>query len=96
MGHVQSLKCDFYGGGHENKRCSLEGLSEEAQFASFQKINPYSNIYNPGWKDHSNFRWSNNQNQSGNQAMQQNQQASNFQRKPLQLEEALQNFIKAT
>lgn len=76
----------------------MEGVSEEAQFANFQKNNPYSNTYNPECKDHPNFCWSNNQNQnqSGNQAMQQNQQASNFQKKPSQLEETLQNFIKAT
>ena len=27
-----------------------------------QKYNPFSNTYNPGFKDHPNFRWSNNQN----------------------------------
>lgn len=96
VSRVKSLKCDFCGGGHENGRYFLEVVSEEAQFAIFHKNNPYSNSYNMGWKDHSNFHRSNNQNQSGNQAMQQNQQASNFQRKPSQLEETLQNFIKAT
>lgn len=96
MNHVQSLKCDFYGGGHENERCLFKGVSEEAQFANFQKNNPYSNTYNPGWKVHPNFRWSNNQNQSDNQAMQQNQQASNFQKKPSHLKETLQIFIKVT
>lgn len=45
---VQARRCDFYGEGHENERCSLEGSSEEAQFANFQKNNPYSNTYNPG------------------------------------------------
>lgn len=32
---VQALKCDFFGGGHENGRCLLEGISEDAQFANF-------------------------------------------------------------
>ncbi|GLU07084.1 hypothetical protein SLE2022_240580 [Rubroshorea leprosula] len=27
-----------------------------------QQNNPYSNTYNPGWKNHPNFSWSNNQN----------------------------------
>lgn len=53
----------------------------------------YINTYNPGWKDHPNLRWSNHQNSSANQGMQQSQQAL-FQRKLSQLEETLQNFIK--
>lgn len=96
MSQVQALNCEFCGGEHENRRCSLGGVCEEAQFSIFQKKNPYSNTYNPGWKDHSNFRWSNNQNQRGNQAMKQTQQASNFQKNPSKLEETLQNLIKAT
>lgn len=77
VSQVQALKYEFCVGGHENRRCSLERVSEEAQFANFQKNNPYSNTYNSGWKDHLNFRWSNNQNQIGNQAIQQ-RQAYNF------------------
>lgn len=60
VSQMQSLKCDFCGGGHENRRSSLEGVSEESQFANFQKNNPYSNTYNMGWKDYPNFRWRNN------------------------------------
>ena len=67
---VQALKYDFFGGGHENGRCSLEGVSEEAQFETFQKNNPCSNTYNLRWKDRPKFRWSNNKNQSGKQVMQ--------------------------
>lgn len=62
VSQVQVLRCDFYGGEHANERCSLEGTSVEVQFAGFQKKNPYSNTYNSGWKDHPNFRWSNNPN----------------------------------
>lgn len=69
VSQVQSLKCDFYWGWHENGRCALEWVSEEAQVANSQKNNP-SNTYNLGWKDHLNFCWINNQNQSGNQFMQ--------------------------
>lgn len=46
VSQVQALNYDFCGGGHENGRCSLEGVSEEAQFAKFQKNNPYFNTYN--------------------------------------------------
>lgn len=95
VGHVQALRCDFCGGEHANGRCSLEWTSEEAQFANFQQNNPFSNTYNPGWKDHPNFCWNNNQNSNSNQGMQQSQHDL-FQRKPSKLEETLQNFIKLT
>ena len=33
--------------------------------SNFQRQNnPYSNTYNPGWKNHLNFSWSNNQGQA--------------------------------
>lgn len=53
--HVQPFRFDYYGGGHANRRCYLEESSEEAQFSNFHKNNPYSNTYNPGWKDHLYF-----------------------------------------
>ncbi|XP_050909769.1 uncharacterized protein LOC127123611 [Lathyrus oleraceus] len=95
VSQVQTLRCEFYGEEHVNRMCSLEWSSEEVQFANFQKNSPYSYTYNLGWKVYLNFRWSNNQNASVNQGIQQSQQAS-FQRKPSQLEETLQNFIKIT
>lgn len=55
MSQVQAFRCDLYGGEHTNERCSLEGTSEEVQFANFQKNKPYSNTYNLGWKEHTNF-----------------------------------------
>lgn len=35
MSQVEALRCDLYGGGHKNVRCSLKGSSEEAHFANF-------------------------------------------------------------
>ena len=37
-----------------------EGLTpEEVNFINFQRQNnPYSNTYNPGWRNHPNFSWS--------------------------------------
>ena len=32
------------------------------QFLGRQANNPYSNTYNPGWRNHPNFSWSNNNN----------------------------------
>lgn len=55
VSQVQALRCDFYGEGHENGRFSLERPCEKDKFSN-------SNTYNHEWKDHPNFRWSNNQN----------------------------------
>lgn len=69
---MQALKCDLCEEGHANEMWSLEGSSEVAQFSNSEKNNSYSNTYNPGWKDHPNFRWSNNQNISDNQSVKKN------------------------
>ncbi|GKU89688.1 hypothetical protein SLEP1_g3794 [Rubroshorea leprosula] len=63
-----NINCDLCGGAHPSSEC-LEGnsfisSSEHANFVGFnkQQNNSYSNTYNPGWKNHPNFSWSNNQN----------------------------------
>jgi hypothetical protein len=40
------------------------------------KNNPYSNTYNPGWRNHPNFSWSSNQNVQNPQGQQRNFQPS--------------------
>jgi hypothetical protein len=40
------------------------------------KNNPYSNTYNPGWRNHPNFSWSNNQNALNFQGQQRNSQSA--------------------
>lgn len=55
----------------------------------------HSNTYNPGFKDHSNFKCSRNQTMNANQGIPQAPQAPQ-QRKPYQLEEDLSQFIKVT
>jgi len=49
--------------------------------------NLYSNTYNPGWRNHPNFRWSNNNENN------QNQSNSNFPNQTPQPPFNLQNFI---
>ncbi|KAA3477375.1 Transposon Ty3-G Gag-Pol polyprotein [Gossypium australe] len=44
-----------------------ESQSEEASYLNNRGRDPYSSTYNPGWKDHPNFKWGGNQ-QSVNQA----------------------------
>lgn len=52
----------------------------------------FSDTYILRQKDHSNFRWSNNQGQESNQRVPQNQQLRNL----LFLEETLPQFMKIT
>ena len=49
------------------------GLEEEKEGQAMNNYNsrprndPYSNTYNPGWRNHPNYSWSNNNQTSGNQ-----------------------------
>ncbi|MCH98527.1 hypothetical protein A2U01_0019532 [Trifolium medium] len=65
----------------------VKQVQEEAKYAgNYQKPNPYSNTYNPGWRNNPNLKWNQNSSQ-GNQHTQQP-------RKPSPLEESLNQFIK--
>lgn len=64
---IQTSVCDFCGGGHPNHECqvsnSFASSFEQANFVSNfhrQQNNPYSNTYNPGWRNHPNFSWNQN------------------------------------
>ena len=57
------LSCDWCAGAHMSSDCQQV---EQAQFVSNlnkQQNNPYSNNYNPGWRNHPNFRWRDQSNQ---------------------------------
>lgn len=61
--------CDFCAGNHASVDCQVgspfaTSTSEQASFVSnFQRQNnPYSNTYNPGWRNHPNLSWGNTQN----------------------------------
>ncbi|CAJ2677643.1 unnamed protein product [Trifolium pratense] len=91
VSQVQEVRCDFCHGPHANGMCSLEAESEEANYAGgYQKNNPYSNTYNPGWKDHPNLQWGNQG--SSSQGNSQNPPA----RKPSPLEETINKFMQMT
>ncbi|KAL0434310.1 UNVERIFIED_CONTAM: hypothetical protein Slati_2765300 [Sesamum latifolium] len=69
-------------------------MHEDANFVSHggrSNFNPYSNTYNPGWRSHPNFSWSNNQQQGPPGYHQPQQQAP--QEKKSNLEDMLSNFI---
>ncbi|KAF7152131.1 hypothetical protein RHSIM_Rhsim01G0069400 [Rhododendron simsii] len=65
--------------------------SEQANFVSNYQLqnNPYSNTYNPGWRNHPNFSWSNSQNISKPPPGFQNQQEE----KKLNMEEVMVQFM---
>jgi hypothetical protein len=65
---------------HTTDRCPLYSSADQEQ-ANYvgqnnypPKNNPYSNTYNPGWRNHPNFSWSNNQNALNHQGQQRNGQ----------------------
>jgi hypothetical protein len=61
---LSSVSCENCGANHETESCMSMGFPEERvnfiQNGS-RNFNPYSQTYNPGWKQHPNFRWSDTQ-----------------------------------
>ncbi|KAG9446902.1 hypothetical protein H6P81_013030 [Aristolochia fimbriata] len=62
--------CNMCAGGHPNHECqagnvqAMNSLDQANYVSNFHRSNdPYSNTYNPGWRSHPNFSWSNNNNQ---------------------------------
>ncbi|KAG9453456.1 hypothetical protein H6P81_006360 [Aristolochia fimbriata] len=54
---------DVAAGGTMNKKTPNEVYELIEEMASNMCNDPYSNTYNPGWRSHPNFSWSNNNNQ---------------------------------
>jgi hypothetical protein len=57
------VACVYCGGAHLFEDCSANPVSANYVGNFIKNNNPYSNTYNPGWKDHPNFSWVNAQNQ---------------------------------
>ncbi|WRX20690.1 Retrotransposon gag domain - like 10 [Theobroma cacao] len=57
------MTCEFCGEGHSNDNCPIYFESCQS-VGNRQQNNPYSNTYNPGWSNHPNFSWNNNQRSS--------------------------------
>ena len=60
--------CDHCAGNHSSVDCQMGNPFAQSRYgqanyvSNFQRQNnPYSNAYNPGWRNHPNFSWSNNQ-----------------------------------
>ncbi|KAG9450268.1 hypothetical protein H6P81_010233 [Aristolochia fimbriata] len=62
---VVASVCGICGGGHADFECqgnvyALNSIPEQTNFVgNSRRIDPYSNTYNPGWKNHPNFSWNN-------------------------------------
>ena len=65
----QVFSCEVCGGGHSttecqqgnsySQDCSIQQLNALNNLNGRPQGNPYSNTYNPGWRNHLNFSWSN-------------------------------------
>ena len=90
-------RCDFCQGDHPNGECTLEGSSEEANYmGNYQKNNPYSNTYNPGYAKHPNLSYSNTNTLNPLLPNPQRQQPQQQQRPPAAWEEAMAKFMQMT
>ncbi|XP_052297471.1 uncharacterized protein LOC127902467 isoform X2 [Citrus sinensis] len=72
---VQEIACNICNSNdHFTQECPTlpalkECLNDQANVINtFNKPNPYSQTYNPGWKNHPNFSWRNNNNVQSSQA----------------------------
>jgi len=90
-------RCDFCQGDHANGEYSLEGTIEEANYmGNYQKNNPYSNTYNPGYAKHPNLSYSNTNTLNPLLPNPPRQQPQQQQRPPAAWEEAMAKFMQMT
>ncbi|XP_050920163.1 uncharacterized protein LOC127137785 [Lathyrus oleraceus] len=67
---THTSNCEICGGPHLTVHCVATAQQiEEIKF--LRQNNPYSNTYNPGWKNHPNFSWKDQQGNVKNQPQQQ-------------------------
>lgn len=91
------MRCDFYGKCYANRNYVTGGYAEEAHYVgNYSRGNPYFNNDNVGWKDHLNFKWSNNQSLNVSRWVPQVPQVrpNPPEEKPYQLEEFMAQFMK--
>ncbi|PIN17626.1 DNA-directed DNA polymerase [Handroanthus impetiginosus] len=94
------VTCEDCGESHPSEQCphSVEFIQFVSNFRKPQN-NPYSNTYNPGWRQHPNFSWNNNQGQGSAPRFQQSGQQQvqrPMQEKKPSLEETLIQFMAST
>ncbi|KAL5583117.1 hypothetical protein UlMin_015559 [Ulmus minor] len=94
---VLNVSCENCAENHSNVECQFVGQAQENSpdqvnyVANNQRqFNPNSNYYNPGWRNHPNFSWSNNQN------VQKPPSSFQAQEKKPTMEEAFTQFMMRT
>ncbi|KAL5549377.1 hypothetical protein UlMin_004608 [Ulmus minor] len=94
---VHNVSCENCAENHSNVECQFVGQAQENSpdqvnyVANNQRqFNPNSNYYNPGWRNHPNFSWSNNQN------VQKPPSSFQAQEKKPAMEEAFNQFMTRT
>ncbi|XP_062075741.1 uncharacterized protein LOC133779856 [Humulus lupulus] len=58
MGKMENISCVYYGEGHTFDICP-SNPAVVCYMGNQNKNDPYSNSYNPSWRQHPNFSWSN-------------------------------------
>ncbi|XP_062085645.1 uncharacterized protein LOC133791745 [Humulus lupulus] len=58
MGKMESISCVYYGEGHTFDNCPSNPAAV-CYMGNQNRNGPYSNSYNPSWRPHPNFSWSN-------------------------------------
>src|SRR3954470_19119981 len=53
---ITSVMCEICGGPHFSMHC-VATQEQVEQIHMLRQNNPYANTYNPGWKNHPNFAW---------------------------------------
>ena len=66
-----NVVCDHCLGNHSSVDCQMGNPFAQSSYGQANYMsnlqrqnNPYLNMYNPRWRNHSNFSWSNNQDQA--------------------------------
>ncbi|KAM1495945.1 hypothetical protein ACFXTO_030606 [Malus domestica] len=89
---------------HDMEHCpanpNLEGMHEVKAFSGRPRNDPYSNNYNPGWREHPNFSWRDSQNSMGpsnsTKQYQQPYQAPPIQQEDPSIKDMLSQLLKKT
>ncbi|XP_050889340.1 uncharacterized protein LOC127094562 [Lathyrus oleraceus] len=88
---IQAVSCEICGGPHFAMHCVATAQQvEEINF--LKQNNPYSNTYNPGWKNHPKFSWKDQQGNAHKQAPTQYQSQPQQQYRPQQQQPYQQQF----
>ncbi|KAL0445750.1 UNVERIFIED_CONTAM: hypothetical protein Slati_1702900 [Sesamum latifolium] len=90
---IDEIATNLYSYGQERTDKRAADIHSIDAISALSNFNPYSNTYNPGWRSHPNFSWSNKQ-QQGPAGPHQPQQPHPQEQKS-NLEEMLSKFITA-